>query len=166
MSDDTQTSTRRETLKYGAAAAATLGLAGCAGGDAETDSTPTETGSYTVRMEPMGTVEFESVPESWMAYFSTHGDMGIALGQAHNLEALVFTENWPAQLYESLPGVEVPLDETRQLIGESGIDKEAFYELDCDVHLFDPNFIQVLDDSWTDADFEEVATNVGPSSAT
>jgi iron complex transport system substrate-binding protein len=162
MTDDT-TPTRRATLKYGGTLAATLGLAGCTSLSGEQAETATETPSpYSVEMAPMGTVEFDSVPESWMAYFSTYGDMGIALGQAQNLEALVFTENWPAALYDSLPGVDVPLEETRQLMGESGIDKEVFYELDCDVHLFDPNFIQVLDDTWTDEDFEEIATNIGP----
>ncbi|MBX0305118.1 ABC transporter substrate-binding protein [Haloarcula salinisoli] len=165
MSDnDTTRTTRRATLKYGATAAAGLGLAGCSefAEQAGSNGTPTGTGSSTVTMEPMGTVAFDSVPETWMAYFSTYGDMGIALGQADGLEALIFSENWPDQLYDSLPGVDVDIPGTRQLMGESGIDKEVFYELECDVHLFDPNFIQVLDDSWTDEDLDDIATNVGP----
>jgi iron complex transport system substrate-binding protein len=113
-------------------------------------------------MAPMGTVEFEAVPETWMAYFSTYGDMGIALGQLDGLEGLVYTENWPEQLYDSLPGVDVSFDDVPQLMGESGIDSEVFYELDCDVHLFDPNFIQILDDTWTDEDFGVIADGVGP----
>jgi iron complex transport system substrate-binding protein len=47
-------------------------------------------------------------------------------------------------------------------MGESGIDKEVFYEMDADVHLLDPNFIGLLDDDWEQEDFAEIATNVGP----
>jgi len=163
MNDETAGPTRRDTLKYGATAAV-FGLAGCseitnqAGGN----GTPTGSGSYTVEMAPMGAVEFDLVPESWMAYFSTYGDMGIALGQQAGMEALIFSENWPDQLYDSLPGIDIDIPTTRQLMGENGIDKEVFYELDCDVHLFDPNFIKVLDDTWTDEDLDDIATNVGP----
>jgi len=110
----------------------------------------------------MGEVTFESAPESWTAYFSTYGDMGIALGQLDGLQGLIYTENWPLAYFDYLPGVDVSFDGVTQLMGEGGIGKESFYELDSDVHLFDPNFIQLLDDSWTDADFEEVATSVGP----
>ena len=130
--------------------------------DAESTATESEDGAHSVTMEPMGTVEFASPPETWMAYFSTYGDMGIALGQFDGLEALIFTENWPLRYYEYLPGIDVSFDGVRQLMGESGIDKEAFYELDCDVHLFDPNFIGRLDDSWETEDFDEIADAVGP----
>ncbi len=165
-------------LKAGGSAAVAAGLAGCTGGSDGADPTATASGSetttagatrsttdgesYSVRMEPMGEVTFESVPESWMAYFSTYGDMGIALGQLDGLEGLVFTENWPLEFYDYLPGVDVSFDDVPQLYGESSIDKEVFYSMDCDVHLMDPNFIARLDDSWEPADFEEVATNVGP----
>jgi iron complex transport system substrate-binding protein len=132
--------------------------------DSETASrtTSAESGSYSVSMEPMGTVEFESVPERWMAYFSTYGDMGIALGQLDGLQGLIFTENWPLAFFEYLPDVEVSFEGVPQLMGEGGIDKESFYELDSDVHLMDPNFISILDDTWEEDDYEEVATNVGP----
>lgn len=123
--------------------------------------TPTNE-SYTIEMAPMGTVAFDGVPDSWMAYFSTYGDMAIALGQADGLAGLVFTENWPRSFYDALPGVDVPFDDVPQLMGDSGMDKEAFYELDADVHLFDPNFIKLLADDWDDADFDEVRTEIGP----
>jgi len=170
MSDDRRrTPTRREWLKHGGAAVGGTLLAGCSG-DGES-SEPTETAtetetatpsSYSVTMAPMGEVTFESAPESWTAYFSTYGDMGIALGQLDGLQGLIYTENWPLAYFDYLPGVDVSFDGVTQLMGEGGIGKESFYELDSDVHLFDPNFIQLLDDSWTDADFEEVATSVGP----
>ena len=97
-----------------------------------------------------------------MAYFSTYGDMGIALGQIDGLQGLIYTENWPLAFFDHLPGVDVSFDGVTQFMGDGGIDKESFYEVDADVHLMDPNFISLLDDTWTDADYEEVATNVGP----
>lgn len=150
--------TRRRLLAMGASAAATAGLAGCIQGETDADSG----GTHSVTMEPMGEVTFDSVPETWMAYFSTYGDMGIALGQLEGLEGLIYTDNWPLEFYDTLPGVDVSFDDLPQIAGENGIDKEIFYELGCDVHLMDPNFIARLDDSWTDEDFEEIATDVGP----
>ncbi|WP_435064009.1 ABC transporter substrate-binding protein [Halobaculum sp. EA56] len=165
--------TRRDYVKYGGAVVGGGLLAGCTGGsggdaatdtagDADTPTRTTENRSYTVTMEPSGEVTFESPPKRWMAYFSTYGDMAIALGQLDGLAGLIFTENWPLQFYDALPGVDVDFDDVPQLMGDGGIDKEAFYELDCDVHLFDPNFIQLLDDNWTDEDFAEVEREVGP----
>lgn len=173
MSDDAtpDARTRRAYLKHGGAVIGGGLLAGCTG-DAESQSTPastatdaatpTATDPYTVSMEPMGDVTFESVPERWMAYFSTYGDMAIALGQLDGLAGLIFTENWPMAFFDAIPDVEVSFDDIPQLMGEGGIDREAFYEMDCDLHLFDPNFVQVLDDTWTDEDFAEITDNVGP----
>lgn len=93
-------------------------------------------------------VTFDSVPEQWMAYFSTYGDMAIALGQLDGLRGLIFTENWPLAFYEHFPNVDISFADIPQLMGENSIDKEIFYEMDCDVHLFDPNFISRLDDNW------------------
>ncbi|RKD97491.1 ABC transporter substrate-binding protein [Halopiger aswanensis] len=150
--------TRRKLLSIGAGAALTTGLAGCA----STETTDDASGEHTVTMEPMGEVTFDSVPETWMAYFSTYGDMGIALGQLEGLQGLIYTENWPLEFYETLPGVDVSFDDVPQLTGSNGIDKEIFYEMDCDVHLMDPNFVARLDDNWDDDDFEEIETNIGP----
>ena len=175
--------TRRDYMKYGGAVVTGGLLAGCTGGaddesapettetttteasetatGTETETTTENTG-YSVTMEPMGKVAFESVPQEWMAYFSTYGDMGIALGQLDGLRGLIFTENWPLAFFEHLPGVDVTFDGVTQLMGDGGIDRESFYALDADVHLMDPNFISLLDDNWGEDDFEEVATNVGP----
>lgn len=152
--------TRREIVSAGAAVSGAF-LAGCVSGS-EQENPEGDDERYTVSMEPAGEVAFESAPETWMAYFSTYGDMGIALGQLDGLEALVYAENWPDQFYETVPNVDIDLDGVEQLMGDSGLDKEAFYELDCDVHLFDPNFIARLDDSWDDADFDEIHSSVGP----
>ncbi|WP_424000398.1 ABC transporter substrate-binding protein [Haloarcula salina] len=184
MDDDRSgDSTRRQFIATGLGAAATGALAGCSssGGNEPSETTtreptdagpttdatdgpqtPTDGERYTVSMQPMGEVAFESVPERWLAYFSTYGDMGIALGQLDGLQGLVFTENWPLAFYDYLPGVDVSFDGVTQLMGENGLDKETFYELGCDVHLFDPNFLGRLADGMDVADFEEVDANVGP----
>jgi iron complex transport system substrate-binding protein len=174
--------TRRTYLKHGGALVGGSLLAGCSssadsqptrtatetpassGGDsgATPETTTPASQSYSVTMEPMGEVTFESVPKRWMAYFSTYGDMAIALGQLDGLQGLVFTENWPLAFYDSLPDVDVSFDDVPQLMGENGIDKEVFYELDCDVHLLDPNFVSLLADDWEAQDYEEIRTTVGP----
>jgi iron complex transport system substrate-binding protein len=188
---DAGSPTRRECVKYGGVIIGGGLLAGCTGatgsepttdpgtGEATTTetetttsaqtetSTATETGatpadeSHSVAMEPMGEVTFESVPERWMAYFSNYGDMAVALGQLDGLQGLVFTENWPLAFYERLPDVDVSFG-VPQLMGENGLDKEAFYEMDCDVHLLDPNFISLLADDWKEQDYEEIRNNIGP----
>jgi len=178
---DHKAPTRRDTIKYGGTIAIGGLFAGCTG-ESESESAPPEEeasaneksestrtekkssveDSYSVFMEPMGEVSFETVPEQWMAYFTNYGDMAIGLGQLDGLQGLIFTDNWPLEFYEHLPGVEVAFDDVPQLLNEGGLDKEIFYEMDCDVHLFDPNFIQKIDNSWTNEDFEEVVTNISP----
>lgn len=175
--------TRREYAKYGGALLGGTLLAGCTG-DTGSESEPTGTdtgdpstsageqsaaesaaddrGPFSVTMEPMGEVSFERTPETWMAYFSTYGDMAVALGQLDGFRGLVFTENWPTAFYEHLPGVDVSFDDVPQLFAGGGLDKEAFYEMNCDVHLIDPNFISRLADGWEGSDSEDIETNVGP----
>lgn len=160
-------------MKYGGAVVGGGLLAGCVGGDGtetpaggdtdEETATPTATPTdYSVTMAPMGEVTFDAAPERWMAYFSTYGDMAIALGQLDGLGGLVFTENWPLSFYDALPGVDVSFEDVPQLMGDGGLSKEGFYEVDADVHLFDPNFMQLLDDSWEDDDWAEIEQNIGP----
>ncbi|MDS0476735.1 ABC transporter substrate-binding protein [Natrinema sp. 1APR25-10V2] len=156
------TATRREYVKYGSAVLAGGVLAGCAGDRGSDGSESTDSESYSVSMEPMGTVSFDSVPETWMAYFSNYGDMGIALGQLDGLQGLIFTENWPLTFFDHLPGVDVSFDDVPQLMGEGSIPKESFYELNCDVHLMDPNFISLLDDNWDEGDYDEIRNSLGP----
>nr|WP_187367423.1 hypothetical protein [Haloferax sp. KTX1] len=97
-------------MKYGGAVIGGGLFAGCSQRDSaatQTDAAPatetatptaTETAtpedtSYTVTMAPAGDVEFDAVPETWMAYYSNYGDMGIALGKLDSLQALVYREN-------------------------------------------------------------------------
>jgi len=166
MSDDdtttTEAPTRRDTIKYGGAVVGGGLLAGCAG-QSDSQSTPTQTNageeSYSVTMEPVGTVEFESVPESWAAYDGGYADMAVALGQADGLTGIGGADRYYTSVYDELPGVEfdrTPLEQYPEVRT-----KEEFYELDSDVHLYDPQMLINWFD-WDQADVEEIAENVAP----
>ncbi|WP_313691866.1 ABC transporter substrate-binding protein [Halorarum halobium] len=177
-------STRRTFLRAGATISVGGLTAGCAGGtdagstptDTEEASTPepteaeptgtgtdtaTETdGSYSVTMEPVGTVEFDAVPESWFPYTADYADMGVALGRADGLSAIGVGARFGSHLYEELPGVSVDDGELTEL-WQDGTGKEIFYELDADVHVIDPNFM-LNRLQWSRADVDEIAENVAP----
>jgi len=173
--DDTahEAPTRRDTIKYGGAVVGGGLLAGCTSkadsGDeptateetSEETDTPEDT-SYSVTMAPMGKVIFEQVPETWSAFLSTYGDMGIALGKADGLRGLWDPGTMPTEFYDALPGVDISFQDVAPIASDGEFDKEVFFELDCDVHLIDPNWLGVLADDWTEDDTEEIATNVGP----
>ena len=167
---------RREYVRYGGAVIGGGLFAGCMGASDTTSTAtpagtppPTETPagttstpvdeSYSVTMEPMGTVTFEAVPDRWVSYFSTYGDVGIALGQADSLVGMFVTDNYPTQFYEEL-GLDVDVEGLPQMNAD-GVDKEVFYERDADVHLIDPNMLVNWFD-WGRSDVEEIAENVGP----
>lgn len=151
--------TRRRILQASVGTVGALGIAGCQSGSKDTT---TASGSYTVSMEPVGEVAFESVPERWMSYYSTFGDMGIALGQLENLAGLFFVDNWPTAFYEQLPGVDVSFEDVEKIEMNDGIDREVFYELNCDVHLIDPYMLTWLDDNWSQSDIDGIRSDVGP----
>ncbi len=167
--------TRREYVKYGGAVALGGSLAGCTDGGesgttrtgtgagstaADDAATTTDDGSYSVTMEPVGTVEFDAVPETWFPYTGDYADMGVALGQADGLEAIGVRARFGTHLYDELPGVSVEKSELTEL-WQDGTGKELFYELDADVHVIDPNFaIERL--GWTRADVDEVTEQVAP----
>ncbi|WP_394345786.1 ABC transporter substrate-binding protein [Halegenticoccus tardaugens] len=159
-------------MKYGGALVGGGLLAGCTGdGGGESNSTPNDTesetgtttetdSSYSVTMEPVGTVEFEDVPETWFPYTADYADMGVALGQADGLLAIGVRARFGTHLYEVLPGVSVNKDDLTELY-EDGTGKEIFYELDADLHVIDPNFV-VNRLEWSQDDVEEITENVGP----
>jgi iron complex transport system substrate-binding protein len=182
--------TRREYMKYGGAVIGGGLLAGCTGqsgsrpaqtgtdtedgptatGTATPEPTSTETtaateteastgdGSYTVEMFPVGAVEFEEVPETWTTT-SNDGwsDMAVALGQADGCR----TPGARLQLYYDALDIDVNIDWS-WLWQDGGYSKEAFYERDADLQLFDPNLIMHWDNNWDESDIEEIAENVGP----
>ncbi|MFW5938936.1 MAG: ABC transporter substrate-binding protein [Halolamina sp.] len=176
--DDETTSTRRAYLAGSAAVASGL-LAGCSGGegtDTETDdgtATPADgtategetesgngDGSYTVSMEPVGDVEFDAVPETWVANNGSYADMGAALGKQPP-EALWLASRYHTQYYDEIDGVSVDASGITDL-SDDGVDKELFYEFGADVHVIDPNFLMNRFDNWDEEDITEIEENVGP----
>jgi len=165
-----ETSTRREYMKYGGAVVGGSLLAGCTG-DAATESTATQTdettgtpttteeSSYTVTMEPAGEVTFQTVPDRWLPYGGSYADMGVALGQADGLTGLGGADRYYTYVYDELPGVTVD-QETVDAHPEVRT-KEEFYELDSDVHLYDPGMLINWFD-WSQSDVDEIAANVAP----
>jgi iron complex transport system substrate-binding protein len=90
-------------MRYGRAVVGGSLLAGCAArsgseatptGTDGSDGTPptateteTEDSGHSVTTEPMGTVEFESAPETWMGDYGFAAAIGVALGQFDGLVA-------------------------------------------------------------------------------
>ncbi|MFC7008740.1 ABC transporter substrate-binding protein [Halalkalicoccus salilacus] len=161
--------TRRGVLTSGGTALG-LALAGCTGGGSSggeggsNGSDGSDGGgsadSYTVEMEPVGKVEFESVPETWVANNGSWADMGVALGYEPP-EALWLTDRYHTQYYEEIPNVSVDTSGMTDLY-QDGVSKELFYELDADVHVIDPNFLLNRYDGWKQTDVDEIRENVGP----
>jgi iron complex transport system substrate-binding protein len=162
MSDSNDTRhdgpTRRQALKYAGVAATGGLLAGCSGSDAQ--STPTGTGEYSVTMEPVGEVTFDSVPEQWVPFTGDYADMGVALGQADGLEAIGVRARFGSHYYDELPGVSADTGDLTELY-QQGTGKEVFYELDADLHVVDPNFMQNRL-QWSQSNVDEIRDNVAP----
>ncbi|WP_324760632.1 ABC transporter substrate-binding protein [Haloarcula montana] len=162
--------TRRDTLKYGGAVIGGSLLAGCTGGSGsestptgETATAGTTTGQqgYSVTMEPVGTVEFESVPETIAPFTADYIDMLVALGQADTAQSIWYRGRYKTIHYEQLAGVSIDLDDLTQLWND-GISKEPFYEIDADLHLIDPNALTDWFQAWGQQDLAEIRGNVAP----
>ncbi|WP_440990672.1 ABC transporter substrate-binding protein [Haloarchaeobius baliensis] len=187
MSDDPhRDSTRRRFLQTGTGLATAALLAGCLGGSGTGDGTPTDDptstappettagstsestteestdqrGPHSVTMEPVGTVEFESVPETWVANNGSWADMGVALG-LEPPKALWLTGRYHTQYYDSIDGVSVDKSDMVSLY-QSGVSKELFYSLDADVHVMDPNFLMNRFNGWDEGDVAEVEEQIAP----
>jgi iron complex transport system substrate-binding protein len=179
------TPTRREYLTYGGAVLGGGLLAGCTGTSGPgSGSTPTETGTetgtptptatgtgtstptatedpgYSVSIEPVGEVTFESVPRTWLANNGSWADMGIALGQEPP-KGVWLPSRYHTHYYDEIPGVSVDGSSIRKLWGDGGVGKEQFYELDADVHVMDPNFL-LNRGKWKQSDIEEITEQVAP----
>ncbi len=155
MTSDAQR-TRRTVVKTGVAIAGLGTTAGCLGDSASSD----DDGEYSVTMEPVGTVEFDAVPERWLAYTGDYADMGVALGQSDGLVGIGLQSRYATHHYEELPGVGVEADDLTEL-WDDGTDEEVFYELEADVHVIDPNFM-VNRLGWSRDDVDDIAESVGP----
>jgi iron complex transport system substrate-binding protein len=115
-----------------------------------------EESSYSVTMESVGTVEFDSVPESWAANNGSWADMGVALGQEPP-ETVYLSQRYHTQLYDDIPDVSVDQSEIGSL-WEGGLDAEKFLSLgeDVDVFAMDPNFIVNRSDNLEESDIEQI----------
>ncbi len=132
------------------------GTDGSSNGDGTEDS-------YTVTMEPVGTLEFDEPPQQWATYFSGYADMGVALGVGDRLVSIGNAGRYHTRYYDELEGVSIDDDGLTQLIGDGGIDKEVFYELDADLHVMDPNWL--IENGFfglEQSDVDEIAESVAP----
>jgi iron complex transport system substrate-binding protein len=167
MHDEATTGpTRRDTIKYGGALAASGLLAGCLGDETATgdpgESTPNSDSSYEACIEPAGCQTFEEVPETYAVYNGGWADMAFALGQR---EGFITAGNMIPGFFFDPFDLDVPAqDALPSMWSEGGWDKESFYELDPDVFLLDPEFLHGVgwDDSWDESDTEEIRNNVAP----
>jgi iron complex transport system substrate-binding protein len=154
--DSTETSADTNTATATDTAAATD-----AGSEATEEATETAAdGSYSISMEPVGTVEFESVPETWVANNGSWADMGIALGQEPP-EGVWLTGRYHTQYYDEIPDVSVDKSDMVSLY-QDGVSKERFYALDGDVHVIDPNFLTNRFNGWEQSDIDEISQQVAP----
>ncbi|WP_135853292.1 ABC transporter substrate-binding protein [Halorussus salinus] len=175
--------TRRSLLKgAGAASTGTL-LAGCTGdgasdetqtteeGASETatetttaESTTTETGGgYSVSMSPVGTVEFDAVPENVFTVFPQYADMAVALGHGDAVNSVYVPEMSGTTMNHynhHLDGVSFDWEGLHDPLSNS-FSKELLYELDSDVHLADPAWA-TTQKNWNQSDVEEIATQLSP----
>jgi len=169
--------TRREYLTYGTMIVGGGLLAGCSGDGAsggasnDTPDEPTQTAtatateteadtSYSVTMSPVGTVEFDAVPETAVVYSNHDADILVSLGQSDVITSLGFPDNYSTAYYDELPGVSFDTDRLRKLYND-GVDKEVFFELDSDVHHIDPVWFSGWS-SFDESDIEEIESTVGP----
>jgi iron complex transport system substrate-binding protein len=164
-------------MKYGGAVVGGGLLAGCTGeadAGATPESTSTETtteaatettdttetdASWTATMPPVGTVEFDAVPESLFDHEGFVADIATALGHGDIVDAFVF-EKWPTLFYEELTGVEPDTDFDTSVYTDGSADKEVFYEVDPDIITIDPNMMMTWE--LDAADITEIAENVAP----
>ncbi|GAB3667257.1 ABC transporter substrate-binding protein [Halopiger thermotolerans] len=182
MTDDSHRS-RRTILRTGATVAAAGLFAGCTSdgngngnsdaeggngngnssadtssngdGDSDDGSGDGSSESYSVTMEPVGTVEFDSVPEAWAANNGSWADMGIALGQQPP-EAVYLTARYHTQYYDEIPDVSVDKS-GMDALWDDELDPEEFVELsgDVDVFVMDPNFLINRGD-WDQSDIDQI----------
>ncbi|SFF90982.1 ferrichrome-binding protein [Halopelagius inordinatus] len=174
--------TRRTYLRRTAALAGAGLVAGCTGdgsGDGpETESEPgeanaatetteakTEAGesSHSASMKPMGTVEFDGVPERVFTVFPQYADMAVALGHGDAVNSVYVPEMSGTTMnhyYHHLEGVSFEWEGLSDPLAE-GLRKELLFELDSDVHLADPAWASTQD-NWDEGDVDEVSSQIGP----
>jgi ABC-type Fe3+-hydroxamate transport system substrate-binding protein len=129
--------------------------------DEPTDTETSEDEPYSVTMSPVGTVEFESVPESAVTFDDVWIDHMVSLGQGDRLVAKAREGEFFTEYYDQLSGVSYDDEGVEAIWGGESIDKEILYELDADVHHIDP--IRSMEHlGFDEADVEEVRGQIAP----
>jgi len=165
--DEAVRPTRRDIVKGGGALLGGGFLAGCSGNSGRetpvpgTTDTATSDESYSVTMEPVGTVEFETVPKTIAPFTADYIDMLVALGHGDAAQSIWYRGRYKTLHYEELDGVSIDLDGLTQLWND-GVSKELFYEMDADLHLIDPHALTDWLGGWDQSDLTEVRENVAP----
>ncbi|MDF9748257.1 ABC transporter substrate-binding protein [Natrinema salsiterrestre] len=128
-------------MEYGGAVVGSGLLAGCFGDNGSEPTENTADTTYTATMEPVGTLECESVPQSFVGGWGAAADVMTALGQGEKIIAAEGPQFWFTGFYDKLPGVSVPDPDSldRVLTEDWGVRKELLYELDPDLLATDPN---------------------------
>jgi len=132
------------------------GTDGTDGSDGDDSEEAPASDAYSVTMEPVGSVEFDGVPETWVANNGSWADMGIALGQDPP-EAVYLTSRYHTQYYDDIPGLSVDKSGMTSM-WESELGVENFLALgeDADVFVIDPNFILGRTSNWDQADIDQI----------
>ena len=112
-------------------------------------------------MEPVGTLEFDAVPERVAPFTADYIDMMVALGHGDAAQSIWYQGRYKTRHYEELDGVSIDLDSLTQ-IWNDGISKETFYDIDADLHLMDPSAPTDWFQAWDQQDLEEIRSNVAP----
>ncbi len=135
---------------------------GSDGADEEESDDEPASEAYAVTMEPVGSVEFDAVPETWVANNGSWADMGIALGQAPP-EAVYLASRYHTQYYDEIPGLSVDKSGMASL-WESELDVESFLELgeEADVFVMDPNFLLGRTSNWEREDIDQIESTGAP----
>ncbi len=162
--------TRREYVKGGSALIGGGLLAGCTNDDANsgnteqpTNGTTEDDDSYSVTMAPMGSVEFESVPESVFTIFPQYADMAVALGHGDAVNSVYVPEMSGKTMntyYERLNGVSFDWKGLPDPLS-NGLSKELLYQLDSDVHLADPAYVSTQS-NWSKSNIEDIQNDIAP----
>ncbi|RYJ08250.1 ABC transporter substrate-binding protein [Halogeometricum borinquense] len=151
-----ETSTRRDVLKGGSALIGSGFLAGCTSSGQSTppsDSTSSDSSrgtstdtatteqSYSVSLDPVGTIPFEQPPETVVSGWGFVGDVLMALGQADRIVGMSRPGFWFQGFYELLPGVSMRDTTAIPNTVSKGysLNEELLYELDPDLLATDPN---------------------------
>ncbi|NEU58497.1 ABC transporter substrate-binding protein [Halorussus sp. MSC15.2] len=175
-------SARRRFIAAGTSVALGGLLAGCTGeGGSSPDETETQSEtetqrqtesesetttaaeSYSVSMSPVGTVEFDTVPENVFTVFPQYADMAVALGRGDAVNSVYVPKMSGTTMnhyYHHLDGVSFDWKELSDPLN-GGLTKELLFELDSDVHLADPAWVSTQD-NWDESDTEDIDSQVAP----